>query len=54
MTKNGNTREKTAARRVQNTLGIPYTAALNALRAAKADDITWDQAADILLTGESE
>lgn len=49
MPKNGSTAEKTAARRVQTTLGVPYTRALNLVRDAKIASITWTEAADRVL-----
>lgn len=49
MPKAGNSAQKKAARRVQNTLQWPYTRALRAVTEKKTPDAHWDQAADAVL-----
>lgn len=49
MPKAGNSAQKLAARRVQNTLNIPYTRALRLVTEAKVPDRNWGQAADVVL-----
>jgi len=46
MPKNGNSAEKLAARRVQNTLDVPYVRALRMVQEHKRPTINWGQAAD--------
>ena len=53
MPKVGNSAQKLAARRVQNTLGWRYTVALRAVMDAKTEDINWGQAADAVLAREA-
>jgi hypothetical protein len=52
MTK-GNTAQKLAARRVQNTLGWNYTRALRAVIQYKTDEINWGQAADAVIAAQA-
>jgi hypothetical protein len=49
MPRAGNSAQKLAARRVQNTLQWPYTKALRAVTEQKTEDINWGQAADKVL-----
>jgi urease gamma subunit len=49
MTKNGNSAQKLAARRVQNVLGLRYTEALRLVTMAKVDGCNWGQAADAVI-----
>lgn len=49
MPKAGNSAEKLAARRIQNTLDILYTEALALLRAAKVPEVNWGTAADVVI-----
>lgn len=49
MTKNGNSAEKNAARRIQKTLGVAYTAALRSLREDRQEGETWSAAADRII-----
>ena len=53
MTKAGNSAQKLAARRVQNTLGWRYTQALRAVTEEKTNEINWGQAADAVLAREA-
>lgn len=45
----GNSAQKLAARRVQNTLNIRYTEALRLVTDAKVPECNWGQAADAVL-----
>jgi hypothetical protein len=45
----GNSAQKLAARRVQNTLNIRYTEALNLVNQAKVPECNWGQAADAVI-----
>ena len=49
MPKAGDSAQKLAARRVQNTLNIPYTRALRLVNEAKVPECNWGQAADAVL-----
>jgi hypothetical protein len=53
MPKNGNSAEKRAARRVQQTLTLPYTQALRLVQEKKNPTLTWDQTADAVLTEQA-
>lgn len=54
MPRAGNSAQKLAARRVQNTLAWPYTRALRAVTEQKTDDINWGQAADKVLAEQAD
>lgn len=49
MPKNGNSAEKLAARRVQNTLNIPYARALRLVNDAKVPECNWGEAAEAVI-----
>jgi hypothetical protein len=49
MPRAGNSAQKLAARRVQNTLGWNYTRALRAVTEAKTEDRHWGHAADAVI-----
>lgn len=49
----GNSAQKLAARRVQNTLQWPYTRALRAVTEKKTPELNWGQAADVVLAEQA-
>jgi urease gamma subunit len=49
----GNSAQKLAARRVQNTLQWNYTRALRAITEAKTEDTNWGQAADTVIAEQA-